>query len=385
MEKSLIEGHLEKIIKSKNFLKSQINIDLLKYLTHATLDNKPLKEYTISSELFNKDNDGAVRVYIHNLRKKLNEYYQTEGKDDKIIFSIPKGQYQLQFLEAEEKDLGLTKSKTNSKNIVIGVLFFVFLIFVILLFLFINRENNLERTAVWKPFFENTENDLIVLGDHLFFNDTVFTGNVGVVRDFNINSIEDFKKFADSTNDKSDNLTPLNYTYLTVQASRLLMGILPYFDETKKPELKLASELVVNDLRNKNIIFSGSNNSLSTLKSFLTPKYFDFGKGNEIKYYDSKTDSVYSFLNSKRGGLLKEYAIVIKVSTAYDRHLLAFTSINDAGNIATINYFTNPDSLQHFQQQLNLSAKDSFKALFEVTSLNRTDMSLKLKLAEKIK
>ena len=62
-----------------------------------------LKEYTIATEVFGRSGDfdartdSVVRVQAKRLRAKLQEYYETEGKSDKIIIEIPKGHYSVTF------------------------------------------------------------------------------------------------------------------------------------------------------------------------------------------------------------------------------------------------------------------------------------------------
>ncbi|HET9532365.1 MAG TPA: hypothetical protein VFQ92_18550, partial [Blastocatellia bacterium] len=65
------------------------------------IDNQEgsLKEYTIATEVFGRSNnydsrsDSVVRVQAGRLRSKLQEYYSTEGKDDRVIIELPKGHY----------------------------------------------------------------------------------------------------------------------------------------------------------------------------------------------------------------------------------------------------------------------------------------------------
>ena len=103
-ERDEIHQQLRKITESEIFSRSGINVNLLLLLVKATLDKEKLKEAAIGTELFGKSydpvkNDTKVRVYVHNLRKKLAAYYETEGKKDPIIFEIEKGQYWITFAE----------------------------------------------------------------------------------------------------------------------------------------------------------------------------------------------------------------------------------------------------------------------------------------------
>lgn len=59
-----------------------------------------LKEYNIAVDLFGRsagrfhpNNDAIARVEAHRLRKRLKEYYETEGRDHAVRISIPIGSY----------------------------------------------------------------------------------------------------------------------------------------------------------------------------------------------------------------------------------------------------------------------------------------------------
>ena len=105
-----IQAYLSKILQSSEFQNSTKYQKLLEYLVNSTLEGKVPKEITISIELFGiemKDDtlgETNTRVYIHNVRKKLDSYYINEGKNDKIQFKIPKGRYKVEFVN--EKILG---------------------------------------------------------------------------------------------------------------------------------------------------------------------------------------------------------------------------------------------------------------------------------------
>lgn len=107
IDNNLINKYLEKILISRHFNKSKISCDLLSYLVNASLTGKNPKEFTIGIELFGKKyndskQDSNIRVYIHNVRKKLKDYYVEDGKKDPVIFEIEKGKYRVNFISRKE-------------------------------------------------------------------------------------------------------------------------------------------------------------------------------------------------------------------------------------------------------------------------------------------
>ena len=112
MDNILINKYLQKIITSRHFNKSKVSCELLEYLVHASIENKNPKEYTIGIELFGRKyedkakQDSNIRVYIHNMRKKLQNYYEDEGSKDAVIFVVERGKYKILFKTRREYDAG---------------------------------------------------------------------------------------------------------------------------------------------------------------------------------------------------------------------------------------------------------------------------------------
>ena len=94
---------LTKLIGSREFADSRVLKDLLVYLVEASQRDEIPKEITIATECFKREadfdpsNDAYVRSNVYKLRRKLEDYYEEEGKKDKIRIHIPKGHYHVEF------------------------------------------------------------------------------------------------------------------------------------------------------------------------------------------------------------------------------------------------------------------------------------------------
>ena len=92
---------MERILQSAAFRNASTLQQLFHFLTTRALagGSEPLKEYTIGVEAFGRmpdfdpKTDTIVRVQTHRLRQKLKEYYDGEGRNDRIVVEIPKGHY----------------------------------------------------------------------------------------------------------------------------------------------------------------------------------------------------------------------------------------------------------------------------------------------------
>lgn len=98
-----IADQVERILRSETFQGSEILRNLLSYLSASAIERKtePLKVKEIAtavfgrSEEFDSQSDSVVRVHTARLRSKLAEYYMSEGLEDEVVITIPKGSYAL--------------------------------------------------------------------------------------------------------------------------------------------------------------------------------------------------------------------------------------------------------------------------------------------------
>ncbi len=99
-------AELDAVLCSEAFRRSPKLSRLLKYLSEKQLAGlaSEITEYSIALDVFVRDarfdpqQDAIVRVDIHNLRKRLKDYYAGAGQDHPIQIVIPTGQYAPEFL-----------------------------------------------------------------------------------------------------------------------------------------------------------------------------------------------------------------------------------------------------------------------------------------------
>jgi len=92
---------VQRIISSPPFQKGTRLRDLLQYVTEQTIRGHAheLTEQHIGNALFHKPSDyspledSSVRVHARQLRLKLHEYFNEDGRNESLILEIPKGAY----------------------------------------------------------------------------------------------------------------------------------------------------------------------------------------------------------------------------------------------------------------------------------------------------
>ncbi|WP_119302022.1 tetratricopeptide repeat protein [Dongia deserti] len=101
LDTALVLEQLQRIIDSKDFDASERNRRFLRYVVEEMLAGRGerIKAYNIATSVFGRDesfdpqSDPIVRIEASRLRRSLDRYYLTAGRDDVIRITIPKGSY----------------------------------------------------------------------------------------------------------------------------------------------------------------------------------------------------------------------------------------------------------------------------------------------------
>jgi hypothetical protein len=102
-----VRVQIDRLVRSEVLRNSETLQRLLRYLTEKSLSGgaDPLKEYAIGMDVFAKGadydprQDSGVRIHVGRLRQKLAEYYASEGANDPVTVTLPKGHFKLVFEE----------------------------------------------------------------------------------------------------------------------------------------------------------------------------------------------------------------------------------------------------------------------------------------------
>jgi hypothetical protein len=103
---------VERIAGSATFGRSPRIRELLLYLCHSALDNPQagISEHQIGIAVFGRkagydsNSETIVRVQASQLRKKLQQYFTSEGIDEPVLIELPKGSYTPVFRPRQESE-----------------------------------------------------------------------------------------------------------------------------------------------------------------------------------------------------------------------------------------------------------------------------------------
>ncbi|WP_109830545.1 hypothetical protein [Reichenbachiella versicolor] len=375
-QKSEIEETLDKVCNDNLFTNSSTLQKLLRYLVEKKLLNEDLKELTIGLDLFDSNysvdkHDGIVRTYIYKLRQKLVKYYAQPEVNDPIIFEIKKGQYNLSFQSPNE----LIKSESDKSIKIPLQKLWIGLGIALIIGTVILAKFNLEpETYLWKPFLSPDASNLVVISDQYVVSETNQYDEEHAVLYPEINNDDQFLKYQNENPERK--LRRTDYSVMSKMAPFSIKSITEWLIPNGGSfDMKLESQLVFDDIRKHNIVFVGQFKTMNLSKAiFLKDSKvfstyidgFKYSIGDETKVY-----------NTKHGTQRVEYAMVSYTSISPNNKVFYFVSNNDIGVMATVRNFTSPDWLKDFASKIPQEAKH-FNALFQVSGIQRTDMSCEL-------
>ena len=364
----------EIILQSKVFQKSPKSSALLRYLVKATIEGTFLKEDVIDFEFFGEKsnfdrNNPRVRVNMYNLRKKIDKYYQTEGKHSHWKLIIEKGQYHVHF-ENQTKNNTYFKKKYFLKAIPHIGLLIVSTCFLLKLYV----KNYPE---IWSDFFTNKKETTLIIGDVFGIAGKTITGSGGWTRSYNINNIHQYLELISKKPELEKTTSPSDYSYsssMGVIASHCLTNLFTKYE--KSFDIRFSSSISVEDIKRTNIIYAGPLKNENTFISLFNDSNSNFKiTGNKITYIDpvSQKNKFFWLDIGNRGN--KDLAIVSKFSGPLNNEVFLFFSNHDLGVKATVEKFTNLDSLKIFNKKHNIG-NQNFTAVFVAEGKERTNLKL---------
>jgi hypothetical protein len=362
------------------------------YLVDAHFANKQLKEFDLAKDLFQKDSSfnpmdsSIVRTHIYSLRKKLDFYYLSDGIDDKIHLHLPKGHYKVEF-------------HTNSVHRQIKGLKWKFLIvaaaFILLALTFFSlqmlQKNDLlekqiagysfgqDTNPVWKDFLNSELPTILVIGDfYVFQRPHKLNDSERFIRDVEINSKDDFEKYIQNNPVEKGmyNHTPL--TYLGMEVPFVASRITKIFNgDENRLKIKLASELVWQDVQRNNIIYVGSEKSLRLMSFFLKQLRFKINLfPHKIFYTPNHKDTVetISLESYYRYGFHDDFPIIAKFLTTDKNIVMLILSFSSFGRVETIKELTSSNFSEALLNKKLIKSKvpEYFEALFKVRGIERS-------------
>ena len=391
---------LNNILSTKEFKSSGTYKKLLTYLVDASINNKKLKEYYLAVDVFEKgkdfnpSEDSSVRVYVSNLRKKLDHYYATEGKNDAYKIEIPKGHYDLNFVKAVPVNKKSDSEESNGKltKILIPLLFVTGILAIYFGYHYFKYKetvinNEILTHPVWSNLIKDNKPVLIALGNDLFFLEKQ-DGEETIVRKHYINTTDEFNYYKKTHPEKKiDKITPY-YFYSAINVAELPI-LLHKLNLEKPVSLKSSFKFSGDDTRKNDIIFYGSFRNLYSWKFLLTNSSIKYSNNPDNLYLEISVNGKEKIFKQS-GEPNKEhvdYCLFRKLPGPNKNTIYMFISFFQPGLAAATNYLLNEKTLNKLAQKLKTKygkLPEYFDVLFKTRGYSGTPFKTSIEYINKI-
>ena len=395
----------QRIMESGVLGRSKNYSALLEYLIQCSLSGKSPKEIEIAVDVFNRGDsfdvsaDSSVRVYIHQLRKKLDAYYQSNEKDTVFRIVIPKGQYtilaqQRTLISPVQLSRGGQRSNLRVNN---GLLVAVIILMAVnLLYMGITgRGSTIEISQatsehpVWNSVLQDDQPILIVMGDYYIFGELNANGNVArMVREFNVNSSSDLEEMQFTDFDRAENYLDLDLSYMPEGSAFALARIVPILQEGGKTvNISMMSDLTTADIRENHIVYIGYISGLEKLTDMtfsgsglsLGRSYDELVNVQTQEYYTSDAGL------PEEGQPFRDYGMFSTFPVSTDTQVVLISGMRDAGLMHTAQALSDSEALNDLVVAIDNDTDEavaSFEVLFEVLGIDRMNFDANLVYAE---
>jgi len=412
----LLRAQMKKIIESGALGRSRSYSRLLEFLVDCAASDRTPKELEIAMEAFGRggdfdpSQDSMVRVYAHNLRQKLEHYYATGGRNERMQLALARGEYRVSLTEANEGSEATNASPVAATApgpapalpesgaprvrwrfaaaaaalLAVGAA----LGFAVAL----NRAEPvstaqaLAASAVWSPLFDDELPILIVVGDYYIYGELDEHGDVArLVRDFSVGSSKDLDDLMMQDPSLVSRYLNLDLTYLPTGTAFALVDVLHVLDTSQKSVRVVSmSEMNEADLKSSHVVYLGYISALGKLEDFV------FASSSlSIGYtYDELHNVDTGELYTSEAGQpeinrnYRDYALISTFPGPGGNQLLIVCGTRDAGLMQAAHALADPmyiAGMEHSRPDVGGAQRPpAFEMLYEVTGYGRTNLDARL-------
>ncbi|MBD3630540.1 hypothetical protein [Cyclobacterium sp.] len=389
MDKAEILELTEKIIQSKDFGRSTTYANLLRFLVRCSLDEDVPKETVIAAEVFGRpDFDPSestlIRVYAYKLREKLGNYYANEGSNDPFLMSMPKGSYGI-VLEKRRRNLAIFQW-VEKKWIRIPLILGTTILCLLLAWFQLGQKNrNLLHDTVWSDLVTNGYPTSVFLGDlFIYLEQDSINGMDRTIRDPQVNSFSEFETFRNSDKREGVFTAPISYGLLIRGSLQWIKDLTRLFDAAGHFfSIRTISRFNPKELQDQNFVVVGMIKTLGLFRDYFNYSRFAYDEAGEALILE-KGDAAEGQVFSPSGdpdGYHTDYGFMAKFPGPNQNTVYLFCGLWDTGATQSLKNFTDTSLRQSIESEIAGQLGEVpayFEVLFEVSGIDRTELSTKL-------
>jgi hypothetical protein len=373
---------------------------LFDYLVARSMDGHSPKEVAIAIDVFGKKSDfdvsqdALVRVYIHKLRKALDDFYSSRhGNVGAPPLHIPRGEYRLRLGAAIPTP---SRRKVLSIDSHVAALAAALLIAAAILiglgtaWLRTPRSDldSVRASPIWSGILSDDRPIMIVVGDYYLIGETDSSMEVKrLIREYSVNSKNDLDNYVEQHPEVADRYMDVGLRYLPVSAASALRNVMAVLaPENRRVVITKVSDVEASSFKSADIVYIGFISGMGMMQDlvFAGSRFTVGGSYDEIvdkktrRSYISQTGSVASGPSPAFGKETSyhDYGLFAKFRGPGGNSIVVISGTRDEGVQQTAETFTSPEKLLDLSRRTNTALP--FEALLEVNAIDGTNLDSKL-------
>ncbi|HWJ70269.1 MAG TPA: hypothetical protein VNS79_09500 [Sphingobium sp.] len=398
VEQERLTAAAARIRASQSLGRSGTLYRLFDYLLERTLEGEAPKEVEIAGDVFGKTGsdllvDASVRVYIHRLRKKMEEYYAGPGHADPEQLILPKGEYRFQLSSqavadplaaeadpaSEVVEAPATERRQRWLFLLLGLIVGGALV-LMASWLTAGRDplDAVRTTSIWKPIIESRRALILVPGDYYIMGerDKPDADPARLVREYAVNSREELDEWFMREPSLRQRYVDLNLFYLPVSAGYALKTLMPILTPPsaagRASWLVPSSKLTPNLLKDGDLVYIGLLSGLDLLQQpvFAHSRFAFAGSFDEI--IDSETGKLYTADPPRDPtSARRNYAYIARLPGPNGNHILVIAGTRDPALLQAVDIMSNPATLKQLE---DATKSRYFEALYAVDGVGESNL-----------
>jgi hypothetical protein len=373
------------------------------YLAETSLAGQSPKEMAIAVDVFGKNSDfdvsqdALVRVYIHKLRKALDEYYASTGNAGSTELHIPRGEYRLR-VSAKAPDKApdvLFPSAPQRRRRWVGLRTPAFLAAALLVGAFAmwlwTPRSDLERvraSPIWSALLKDDRPIIIVVGDYYLIGETDDSMGVNrLIREYSVNSKNDLDHYVQEHPELADRYMDVGLRYLPISTAFALRDVMVVLaPENRRITVSKMSDIEPSSLKSADIVYIGYLSGMGMLQDLIfAGSRFSVGDSYD-EVFDKRTRVSYvSEIGSDimdppqptgKEKTYHDYGVFEKVRGPGGNTIVVISGTRDAGVTQTAEVFTSAQKLKDLEQKSDVRLP--IEALLEVSAVDGVNLNGKL-------
>jgi hypothetical protein len=367
---------------------------LFDYLLETSLAGQSPKEIAIAMDVFGKStdfdvgNDALVRVYIHKLRKVLDEFYSSSDNNGTAVIHIPRGEYRLKV--SPKAPLAITApTPRKNRRVLIAVSSLGAIVLIALAAAWTTTPHTeLERVRanpIWSAILKDDRPIMIVIGDYYLIGEVDASMEVRrLVREYSVNSKSDLDSYVAEHPDAADRYLDVGIRYLPISAASALRDVMVILaPENRRITVSKMSDLEAGSLKSADIVYIGYLSGMGMFQDLtFAGSRFTVGETYDEIIDKSTKHSYVSDVGSqimdppKRSGKEQryhDYGMFTKFRGPGGNTVVVIAGTRDEGVSQTAEAFTNAQKLEEIGRQADPSLP--IEVLLDVSAFDGVSLS----------